>query len=125
MIYQLIFEISIFILLIELTKKYIFKKDLTAEDKRFLQHTNPLFLYFILLVMGIGLVWGIISDFGLNDYNIFAHTLSATAFYILAADRFYIRHKYGPKDWQYAEKTRLGFISIILLAAIFIGLTLF
>jgi hypothetical protein len=125
MLYRLIFELSIFFLLSEFVKRYIFKKELSPEDKRFLQHTNPIFLYSILLLMGIGLIWSITADFGLRDYDIFAHTLSATAFYILAADRFYIRHKYGPKDWQYVEKTRLGFISIILLTAIFIGLALF
>ena len=51
MILEWILDITIFVLIIELLQKYIFNKEPTADDKLFLEHSNPIFLYFILLLM--------------------------------------------------------------------------
>lgn len=125
MINRIILDISIFILMIELLKKYILKKELTEEDNLFLQHTNPIFIYFILLLMGVGIICSILNDFEANDCNILAHMLPIVGFYILALKLLYIRYIYGSKEWKYVERTKLGFISIIFLMIIFIGLYIF
>ena len=111
--------------MIELLKKYILKKELTEEDNLFLQHTNPIFIYFILLLMGVGIICSILNDFEANDCNILAHMLPIVGFYILALKLLYIRYIYGSKEWKYVERTKLGFISIIFLMIIFIGLYIF
>lgn len=122
MILEWILDITIFILIIELLQKYIFNKEPTADDKLFLEHSNPIFLYFILLLMVMGLIWSVLTDFISYDYDIMAHLLPIIGFYILVSKGLYIRYVYGPKNWQYVEKTKIGFISIIILIIIFIGL---
>ena len=125
MINRIILDISIFILMVELLKRYILKKELTEDDNLFLQHTNPIFIYFILLLMGVGIICSILNDFEENDCSILAHMLPIVGFYILALKLLYIRYIYGSKEWKYVERTKLGFISIIFLMIIFIGLYIF
>ena len=122
MILEWILDITIFVLIIELLQKYIFNKEPTEDDKLFLEHSNPIFLYFILLLMVMGLIWSVLTDFISYDYDIMAHLLPIIGFYILVSKGLYIRYVYGPKNWQYVEKTKIGFISIIILIIIFIGL---
>lgn len=122
MILEWILDITIFVLIIELLQKYIFNKEPTADDKLFLEHSNPIFLYFILLLMVMGLIWSVLTDFISYDYDIMAHLLPIIGFYILVSKGLYIRYVYGPKNWQHVEKTKIGFISIIILIIIFIGL---
>ena len=89
MILEWILDITIFVLIIELLQKYIFNKEPTADDKLFLEHSNPIFIYFIILLMVMGLIWSVLTDFISYDYDIMAHLLPIIGFYILVSKGFH------------------------------------
>ena len=121
-LYDAILLVGCFVLI----RKFILKKDLSANERFFFQHTSS-FIYIPFVIIQIVLICyaiGINRGLFYGDLYSLHYIYSFLIFLwmILLCIAMVNRVRYGPKDREFIERTKTGIIAMVLIV---IGVVLF
>ena len=115
-------DLILIIMLFSLIKTYIFEKDLSDYEERFIKHSKFWIRFIAILMILVGIFYAVGSDIGVVDgkYYIYSISFSFIVIYIGALWAIYIDYKYGPKDYRSVCNVKLRIQAAVALPCIFI-----
>lgn len=110
----------VFLMGLYLIKTFIFKKDLSDRERFIIEHSYTWVRVVIVIIMELDILYWVGTDLRLLDGRFYIEAVGSffLIFYLVGLIILYNRHKYGPKDFQYVESTKMGAQAAIALAVI-------
>lgn len=122
MVHSILYDAILFIIGIYMIETFILKKGLSEKESFIVDHSYTWIRVGIVTVMDLLILYMIGSDLGLIDGKLYHMAIYGNflIFYIVCIILLYDRYRYGPKDWQYMEATKLGIEAVIGMTILFL-----
>lgn len=115
-------DLVLIIMLCSIIKTYIFERNLSDYEKRFIKHSKYWIRFIAVLIIISGICYAIGSDIGIvngkyYEYGVF---ISFIVIYFGAIWAIYIDYRYGPKDYRFMNNLKLRMEAAIALPCFFL-----
>lgn len=116
------FDVFLIIICIYFIKTFFLKKDLSIQEKFWIEHSNPLIrnLFVFSVLMEIAYVF--LCDIGILQGVYYLYVSGLMIFNVLLSlsGICFLRMKFGPKNWKYRYGTKMGLEAIVSMVLIYV-----
>lgn len=122
-----VFDVFLLMVFIYLIKTFFLKKDLSTQEKFWIEHSNSLIRSLFICSILVEIVYVFLCDIGIlqGEYYLYVSGLMIFNVLIALSGICFLRMRFGPKNWRYRYGTKMGLEAIIGIIVIYVLMYLF
>lgn len=115
-------DFILLLMLFSIAKTYVFERNLSDYEKRYIQHSNCWIRYMVVLVIFIIVLYAVGADIGIANEGYYIHSLILGSLVIYASGLWfiYVDYRYGLKEHSFRENVKLRMQAAVALPCIFL-----
>ena len=117
-----LWDFMMLLMLFSIAKTYVFERNLSDYEKRYIKHSRRWIRYVVVLVIFISVLYAVGANIGITDEEYYIHSLILGCFvmYTSAIWFIYVDYRYGPRDYHFVKNVKSRVYAAIALPCVFL-----